>query len=99
RDRTVTGVQTCALPISSNVVPAQFSFQQGPAAGTSDYAGRPDSFHARLLRAAKAFVVRRGEGKTIIAGYPWFLDWGRDTLICARSEEHTSELQSPYDLV
>jgi len=31
-----------------------------------------------------AFVVRRGDGKTVIAGYPWFLDWGRDTLICAR---------------
>ena len=28
--------------------------------------------------------MRRGEGKTVIAGYPWFLDWGRDTLICAR---------------
>jgi predicted glycogen debranching enzyme len=36
------------------------------------------------LRAAKQFVVRRGEGKTVIAGYPWFLDWGRDSLICAR---------------
>jgi glycogen debranching enzyme len=29
-------------------------------------------------------VVRRNEGKTVIAGYPWFLDWGRDSLICAR---------------
>ena len=28
--------------------------------------------------------MRREEGKTVIAGYPWFLDWGRDTLICAR---------------
>jgi len=37
-----------------------------------------------LERAARAFVVRRGEGKTVVAGYPWFLDWGRDTLICAR---------------
>src|SRR6185503_8494254 len=43
-----------------------------------------DAFQESLLRAAKAFVVRRGEGKTIIAGYPWFLDWGRDSLICAR---------------
>ncbi len=43
-----------------------------------------DEFEAGLLRAAKAFVVRRGDGKTVIAGYPWFLDWGRDTLICAR---------------
>ena len=28
--------------------------------------------------------MRRGAGRTIIAGYPWFLDWGRDTLISAR---------------
>jgi len=43
-----------------------------------------DSFGTQLVRAAHAFVVRRGDGKTIIAGYPWFLDWGRDSLICAR---------------
>jgi predicted glycogen debranching enzyme len=41
-------------------------------------------FAARLERAAKQFVVRRDNFKTIIAGYPWFLDWGRDSLICAR---------------
>jgi predicted glycogen debranching enzyme len=29
-------------------------------------------------------VVRRDDGLTVIAGYPWFLDWGRDTLICLR---------------
>jgi predicted glycogen debranching enzyme len=49
--------------------------------------GRRDAYPAftdQLLRAAKQFVVRRGEGKTVIAGYPWFLDWGRDSLICAR---------------
>lgn len=45
---------------------------------------RADKFHDSLLRAVEAFVVRRGEGKTIIAGYPWFLDWGRDSIICAR---------------
>ncbi|MFM2091955.1 MAG: hypothetical protein RLZZ127_2444, partial [Planctomycetota bacterium] len=37
-----------------------------------------------LRRAARQYVVRRGRGLTVIAGYPWFLDWGRDTLICAR---------------
>ena len=42
------------------------------------------SFESQLELAAKQFVVRRGEGKTVIAGYPWFLDWGRDSLICAR---------------
>jgi len=49
---------------------------QGGNAG-NDFAGQ-------LERAARQFVVRRDDGKTIIAGYPWFLDWGRDSLICAR---------------
>ncbi|HSH95147.1 MAG TPA: amylo-alpha-1,6-glucosidase [Roseimicrobium sp.] len=43
-----------------------------------------DQFGNRLAAATQAFVVRRGAGRTVIAGYPWFLDWGRDTLICAR---------------
>jgi starch synthase (maltosyl-transferring) len=43
-----------------------------------------NSFDEQLIRAAQVFVVRRDKGKTVIAGYPWFLDWGRDSLICAR---------------
>jgi predicted glycogen debranching enzyme len=43
-----------------------------------------DSFATALSRAATAFVVRRGDSRTVIAGYPWFLDWGRDSLIAAR---------------
>jgi predicted glycogen debranching enzyme len=43
-----------------------------------------DTFGQQLALAARAFVVRRNEFKTVIAGYPWFLDWGRDSLICAR---------------
>jgi len=40
----------------------------------------------RLFRAANDFVVRRkspdgSDGSTILAGYPWFADWGRDTMI------------------
>ena len=46
---------------------------------------QPDaSFALQLEHAAKQFVVRRDDFKTVIAGYPWFLDWGRDSLICAR---------------
>ena len=34
------------------------------------------------VEKANPFVVRRADGKpTIIAGYPWFTDWGRDTMI------------------
>ncbi len=43
-----------------------------------------DEFGKQLIRAARDFVVRRDDGVTVIAGYPWFLDWGRDSLICAR---------------
>jgi predicted glycogen debranching enzyme len=41
-------------------------------------------FENQLLKSSQSFVVRRGAGKTVVAGYPWFLDWGRDTFICAR---------------
>ena len=37
-----------------------------------------------LTRALDLFIVRRDDVKTVIAGYPWFLDWGRDTLIFLR---------------
>lgn len=36
------------------------------------------------FEAMKMFVVKRNEYHTVIAGYPWFLDWGRDTLIALR---------------
>ncbi|HEV8130762.1 MAG TPA: amylo-alpha-1,6-glucosidase [Acidobacteriota bacterium] len=35
-----------------------------------------------LVRAADQFLVRRGDNlASIIAGYPWFTDWGRDAMI------------------
>ncbi len=45
---------------------------------------RRERFPSRLHRAADEYLVRRGHGKTIIAGYPWFTDWGRDTFIAMR---------------
>ncbi|MFM1769279.1 MAG: Alpha,4-glucan:maltose-phosphate maltosyltransferase 2 [Verrucomicrobiota bacterium] len=45
---------------------------------------KDDAFGRDLALAVRAFVARRDQGRTIIAGYPWFLDWGRDSLICAR---------------
>lgn len=37
-----------------------------------------------MRRAMELFIVRRDGLKTVIAGYPWFLDWGRDTFIFMR---------------
>ena len=45
---------------------------------------RRRKFPTRLHRAADAYLVRRGDGRTVIAGYPWFTDWGRDTFVSLR---------------
>ncbi len=43
---------------------------------------RAPGLDERLALAADAFVVDRfGAGSTVIAGYPWFTDWGRDTMV------------------
>jgi predicted glycogen debranching enzyme len=52
------------------------------ASGTAGAA--PDGLSAALTAALHHYVVRRGELKSVIAGYPWFLDWGRDSLIVVR---------------
>ena len=45
-------------------------------------AAASDATGGRLCIAADQFIVRRADGKpTIIAGYPWFTDWGRDSMI------------------
>ncbi len=40
-----------------------------------------DPFATILTSAADQFIVARGDQKSVIAGYPWFSDWGRDTMI------------------
>jgi predicted glycogen debranching enzyme len=34
-----------------------------------------------LVAATDQYIVSRGDQKTVIAGYHWFSDWGRDTMI------------------
>jgi predicted glycogen debranching enzyme len=45
-----------------------------------------DRFLADLLTAGDQFIVRRQatDSYTLIAGYHWFTDWGRDTMIAMR---------------
>jgi predicted glycogen debranching enzyme len=71
---------------SDALIEEQFSMSSARNKRTADLAGfeEGDSFGRQLALAARDFVVRRGSGKTVIAGYPWFLDWGRDTMIAAR---------------
>lgn len=48
-----------------------------------DRSGVKDEFAKKLVLSADHFIVKRNstDSKTIIAGYPWFTDWGRDTMI------------------
>ncbi|MGH9329180.1 MAG: amylo-alpha-1,6-glucosidase, partial [Vicinamibacterales bacterium] len=47
----------------------------------ADERQRRAAFETGLHRSADTYLVRRGRGWTIVAGYPWFTDWGRDTFI------------------
>ena len=44
-------------------------------------ASTDNSFVRTLTVAADQYLVARGGQKTVIAGYHWFADWGRDTMI------------------
>ena len=62
----------------------------GPALRSAEIARRrqvlsaapsDDPFKQSLLAAADQFIVSRGDQSSVIAGYHWFSDWGRDTMI------------------
>lgn len=50
----------------------------------ADEERRRAHFPDLLRRSADAYLVRGRRGATVIAGYPWFTDWGRDTFISMR---------------
>ena len=53
-----------------------------PAGGVAAEETRlPAATLALLARAADQFLVTGVHGPTVIAGYPWFTDWGRDSMI------------------
>lgn len=70
-------VTICASVNSSAKANLDSSMEEPPA-----YPPRGMQEIAR--ESMRDFVVDRNGLKTVIAGYPWFLDWGRDTLICLR---------------
>jgi glycogen debranching enzyme len=55
-----------------------------------------DPLAGALQRAAEAYFSERGAGQTVIAGYPWFTDWGRDTFnslpgLCLVTGQHETD--------
>ncbi len=52
-----------------------------------------------LTEALDQFLTTRGELKSVIAGYPWFLDWGRDSLIFTRGLIAAGKLADARDVL
>jgi predicted glycogen debranching enzyme len=59
-----------------------FTLEPGPVDAAAEVSRRRADARSWLELAADQFLVRRADGSlTVIAGYPWFTDWGRDTMI------------------
>ena len=77
------GAGEAALILSAVTAPAAPPRQALEAARQNERARRAD-LGRPLDRAAEQYLVERGSGHSIIAGYPWFGDWGRDTFVALR---------------
>ena len=91
RERGLDGVEDLAAPgllewdLAAGPALLAFGTEPGPPpadAFTAECQRRAGS--APIDRAADQYLARRQNGLTIIAGYPWFTDWGRDTFISIR---------------
>ncbi len=57
-------------------------------------------FLSCLKHSARQFIVRRGDKTEVVAGYPWFGRWGRDTFISLPGITLTrGDVDSCYDVI
>ncbi|TDQ85360.1 amylo-alpha-1,6-glucosidase [Paraburkholderia silvatlantica] len=86
--RKADAVMLLRAQSSPSALDASFDSRESAMSRAQRLAGfeevRRASPGSRLQHSASAYVVARGDGRTIVAGYPWFTDWGRDTFIAMR---------------
>tara|TARA_A100001037_G_C15085979_1_gene606715 strand:- start:450 stop:1337 length:888 start_codon:yes stop_codon:yes gene_type:complete len=81
-DKPVALIASVGDPISIDEIDALRASELDRRKGLLASLVVDDPFAASLADAADTFVIRRVDDlSTIIAGYPWFSDWGRDTFI------------------
>ena len=83
---------------------AEARFENSPVTeagcGDADRSQDPEATPIETLtRALDAYVVRRGRLKSVVAGFPWFLDWGRDALIFARGLIAAGRLETAREVL
>ncbi|MCU0539971.1 MAG: glycogen debranching enzyme N-terminal domain-containing protein, partial [Desulfobacterales bacterium] len=82
-EAVLTGNQTVILTAEARPASpaADRRFELSPFEFTPPADARPIEI---LSSALTDYLVARSGHKSVIAGYPWFLDWGRDSMIFAR---------------
>ena len=89
-DMLANGSATCGVIASTSQIPISQLPQLKASeikrrAAVAKAAPKTDKSLAGLVKtltlSADQFIVKRGDGFSIIAGYPWFTDWGRDSMI------------------
>lgn len=87
------GAAEADLILTTTAYAAEGLVESGAAACVAQMRRREQDrraqFSNRLHASADAYIVQKSvatgpPGKTVIAGYPWFTDWGRDTFIALR---------------
>lgn len=88
RRHVVAGINTPAVgeTVKDEIVSVKTVFVETvdnkPASGETAGDAADDEYISTLVAAADQFLVRRGDDlSSVIAGYHWFTDWGRDTMI------------------
>ena len=68
-------------PHSANAAPQYRQAEISRRRANAQRSPVENDFVQSLTSAADHYIVSRGDQKTVIAGYHWFSDWGRDTMI------------------
>ena len=77
------GGESLELTATAAIHPEEEIIFSAPDMSDTEVLNKSSILHG-LEYAMTQFVVKRDDFRTVIAGYPWFLDWGRDTLIFTR---------------
>lgn len=76
--------QGCAVLVFSSSVLADADAERHAEKLAEIERRRRDGAANPLVAAAACYIVDGSRGKTVVAGSPWFTDWGRDTFIAMR---------------
>ncbi len=84
-DLAAGGHATLAFALGEPCGDAAAAFDAVAAAAAAQeraVASAPDPLRARLARSADDFLFRTDGGRLgVLAGYPWFVEWGRDVFV------------------